>query len=107
MAGYHGMSDYTKTALVVLLLTSIVHIVSYGAPYWTTRHNGNAGLWTGCTDGICYERWNQWVASEYVNFSNTKIINPQGLNSQFGNASTFQIRQRAETTHQKEGLQPV
>ena len=72
MAGYHGMSDYTKTALVVLLLTSIVHIVSYGAPYWTTRHNGNAGLWTGCTDGICYERWNQWVASEYANFSDTQ-----------------------------------
>ncbi len=75
MAGYSGSSDYTKTALVVLLLTSVVHLVSFGAPYWTTRHNGNAGLWTGCADGECYERWNLWVAREC---QPQNVLFPQG-----------------------------
>ena len=65
MAGYHEASDYTKTALIVLLGTSVIHLISYGAPSWTTRHDGNAGLWIGCTEGVCYERWNQWVARKY------------------------------------------
>ncbi len=66
MAGYHGVSDHTKIALFGLIFTSILHIIAYGAPYWTTRPDGNAGLWTGCTNGECYERWNQWVASQFL-----------------------------------------
>ena len=70
MAGYYGASEYVKTAFIVLAITGVFHIVSYGAPYWTTRSNahasGHAGLWWGCSDGLCYERFNLWVEGRLV-----------------------------------------
>ncbi len=30
------------------------------------RTGGHAGLWSGCMEGECYERYNLWVESEYL-----------------------------------------
>ena len=65
MGTFYEATDAAKTALVILMSTFVVHIVSYGSPYWTTREKGaHAGLWKACTDGVCYERYNQWVIGE-------------------------------------------
>jgi len=77
MAGYSGASDQVKLALVLLITILLVHVVAFGAPYWTTRSQlaemdrqgnvnmkrsgGHAGLWTACTEGECYERFNLWA----------------------------------------------
>merc|ERR1711894_797930 len=63
MAGFYSASEYVKTAFIVLVITGVFHVVAFAAPYWTTRPDGNAGLWWGCSEGRCYERFNLWVES--------------------------------------------
>ena len=62
MVGFHAVSDYTKVSFCLVLFTIVVHVVSYGSPYWTTRFDGHAGLWAGCSDGLCYDRAQLWIA---------------------------------------------
>ncbi|ELU13560.1 hypothetical protein CAPTEDRAFT_229239 [Capitella teleta] len=61
MAGLNSASDHAKLALILLGVSGLFFIIAFGAPYWSTRSDGRAGLWEGCVDGVCYERWNQWV----------------------------------------------
>jgi len=74
---FHESSIHCQIAFVLLIGTTLLLVVSYGAPYWTTRSRsidydkfgnvvilrtgGNAGLWSGCTEGECYERYNIWT----------------------------------------------
>jgi len=77
MPGYYGASDQIKLSLVLLISALLAHVIAFGSPYWTTRariaewdrqgnvrmerSGGNAGLWTACTEGECYERFNLWA----------------------------------------------
>ena len=82
MSGFSGASDHVRAAFILLLINFCIHVVSFGSPFWSTRSRleeweldddgnpvevlivrsgGNAGLWEGCTEGECYERYNLWV----------------------------------------------
>lgn len=86
MSGFHSGSDYARGALIMLLINICIHVVAFGSPFWTTRSReeqwevdsdgnpqeililhsgGHAGLWEGCTEGECYERYNLWVPRMY------------------------------------------
>lgn len=61
MTGFHNTSDFVKLGFFILTATWCFLFIIFFAPYWTTRPDGYAGLWQGCTNGVCYDRWNQWV----------------------------------------------
>ena len=63
MSGFHSASEHIKTSLILIFCIGAVIAISYGAPYWTTRPDGHAGLWTGCTQKICYDRWELWTSA--------------------------------------------
>ena len=68
MAGFHGASDFVKTAFFLTILSCATLIVVFFTPYWTVDPNFDAyaGLWQGCNSGVCYDRWNMWVESKSI-----------------------------------------
>ena len=60
-AVYEKTTLNAKISLFLLVVLGVFLIVSYASPYWTTKPDGNAGLWLACNGPDCYERWNQWI----------------------------------------------
>lgn len=42
----------TKLALFFVLIGFVIHIIGFGAPYWSDGFFGNAGLWQYCSDAF-------------------------------------------------------
>ena len=66
MAGFHAATEYVKLGFLLLLGGGVLLIIAYFSPYWTTREDGHAGLWQGCMEDMCYDRWNKWVERKYI-----------------------------------------